>query len=432
MKFLIKILSLLAALSMLLAACGGAPAPTDVSVTESVELIEELVETQIPISEGDMKTLVDGNNAFAVDIFQSLRAGDGNLVLSPYSISLALAMTYAGARGETESQMMETLHFTQGQGATHPSFNMLGAELAQRGEAGSKDGQPMQLNIVNSIWAERAFTFDKQFLNLVSTSYGAGIRFTNFITQYEDARREINAWVSDETNGRIQDLLAEGIIDSMTRMALVNAIYFKANWLEPFDERSTSNALFHLLDGSRVTVPTMHKQVTASYASGDGCQALELAYAGETAAMDIIVPDEGNYEAFESALSIGQLNKILGGMKPTTVMLGLPKFGYAADFALADTLETMGMPDAFDMDKADFSGMTGGRDLYISTVVHKAFVSIDEKGTEAAAATAVIMSLRGAFKSEVTLNVDRPFIFVIRDLPSGQILFIGRVLDPSK
>jgi serpin B len=422
-----KILSTLVALSLFLSACGGAAAPSG-GLAKSDR--HRVVAPYAPAS--DLQTLVDGNNAFALDLYQSLRDQDGNLFYSPFSISLALAMTYAGARGSTESQMANTLHFDLSQDQLHPAFNALDQELAKRGEAQSKDEQPLQLDIANAVWAEQSYTFLQAYLDTIAENYGAGIRLADFINQAESTRKEINNWVSDQTNDKINDLIPPGALGAMTRMVLVNAIYFKADWADQFEKDSTSDKSFHLLDGSAVNVPMMHQGMQIPYNSGDGYQAIELAYQGETAAMDILVPDEDNFQAFESSLEIARLNDILAGMQPTSVDLTLPKFNFTDEFNLSDTLKSMGMADAFNPNTADFTGMSAKRDLYITDVVHKAFVAVDEKGTEAAAATGIIVGTTSIPLYEVQLRIDRPFIFVIRDLPSGQILFVGRVMNPAQ
>jgi serpin B len=340
-------------------------------------------------------------------------------------------MTYAGARGETEAQMAQTLHFLP-QDKLHAALNALDLELAKRGAEGSKDATPLQLNIANAVWAEQTFPFLRTYLDVLAQNYGAGIQLADFINQYEAVRKEINGWVGKETNDKIQDLLPEGVLKPSTRMVLVNAIYFKADWRTPFDPNNTHDAPFHLLDGSDVQVKMMSESLSGvPYAQGDGYQAISLPYQGETASMVIIVPDEGRFGEFESTLDAQKLNGILGSMQPSSgLQLELPKFSFMTDFGLKEQLTALGMPDAFDPDRADFSGMTGKRDLYIDNVLHKAFVAVDEEGTEAAAATAVIMDLASAMLPDVTLTIDRPFIFMIRDLPSGQILFAGRVLNP--
>ena len=254
----------------------------------------------------------------------------------------------------------------------------------------------------------------------------------DFVKQYESIRKEINDWVYDQTQEKIKDLLPDGALNPDTRMVLVNAIYFKADWLSQFDADDTTDSPFHLLDGTDITVKMMNQGTFMPYYRGDGFQAVELPYAGDTAAMDIIVPDEGDFEDFESALNSDLFNETLNGLGPTSMMLSLPKFTFESEFNLSDTLKSMGMVDAFDPDNADFSGMTAENDLFISDVIHKAFVAVDEEGTEAAAATGVIVGATSAPMFDVTLTIDRPFIFIIRDKPSGQILFIGRVLDPTQ
>jgi serpin B len=375
--------------------------------------------------------LTDDNNALALDLYQALRGQDGNLVYSPYSISLALAMTYAGSRGQTESQMAQAMHFLP-QDQLHSALNALDLELAKRGKAAANDQTPLQLNVANAVWAEKTFPFLQGYLDVIAQNYGAGIQLADFIHQHEAVRKEINRWVSDQTNKKIQDLIPDGVLDPSTKMVLVNAIYFKADWLDPFDSNDTKDAPYHLLDDSDVQVKMMSQSLGGiPYLQGDGYQAVELPYQGETAAMDILFPDRGKFGEFESTLDAQKLNEILANLQPSgRLELGLPKFHFSTDLDLKEQLTAMGMSDAFDSDRADFSGMTGGKDLYIDTVLHKAFVAVDEKGTEAAAATGVIMAPTSAMVSDVTLTIDHPFIFMIRDLPSGQILFIGRVLNP--
>ena len=422
--YLFKISAVSAALSLLLSACGPSPSA---SIAKSG--LQRVTAPDTP--PGDIQALVDNNNAFAFDLYRSLQAQDGNLFYSPYSISLALAMTYAGARGTTESQMAQTLHFLS-QDQLHPSFNALDLQLAERGKAQTDEETPLQLNIANAVWAEQTYPFLQSFLDTIALNYGAGIRLADFINQYEAVRKEINTWVSDQTQDKIKDLIPEGVLSSDTRMALVNAIYFKADWLHPFEADGTQDMPFHPLDGSDVTVPMMNHGTFIPYAKGDGWQAIELAYQGETAAMDIIVPDEGRFEEVGSSLDYETASAILSNLQPTSVTLSLPKFKFESEFGLADQLKALGMPDAFDPDIADFSGMSERNDLYISAVLHKAFVAVDEKGTEAAAATAVIVGVTSAPVFDVTLTIDRPFIFLIRDIPTGQILFVGRVLNPAQ
>ncbi len=390
-----------------------------------------IVNIKKDISPADKASLVEGNSAFAFELYQELRGEQGNLFYSPYSISAALAMTYAGARCETEQQIADTLHFILKQERLHPAFNWLDAELAKRGEgAEGKDGKGFRLNIANAIWGQEGYEFLPKFLDVLAENYGAGVRFMDFVNEAEKSRLAINQWVSDQTEGRIEDLIPPDAIDQLTRLVLTNAIYFNAAWAIPFDEKMTADRPFYLLDGGQVTVPMMEKRGSFfGYAKREGFQAVELPYDGGELSMIILLPALGNFDAFEAELDAQQVSNIISGLQPTQVDLTMPKFEFDSKFSLKDTLAWMGMPIAFTLD-ADFSGMAGNPDLLISDVIHKAFVSVDEAGTEAAAATAVVIELTGVIQS-VEVSLDRPFIFLIRDIETGAILFVGRVLNPA-
>jgi len=378
--------------------------------------------------------LVEGNSAFAFELYQALKGEEGNLFCSPYSISLALAMTYAGARGETAQQMADTLHFLLEQEKLHPAFNWLDAELASRGEgAEGKDGEGFRLNIVNAIWGQKDYEFLTDFLDVLAGNYSAGLRILDFITETEKSRLIINDWVSNQTEGRIEDLIPQGAIDALTRLVLTNAVYFNAAWAYPFNGKMTADGPFYLLDGEQVIVPMMKQTESFGYTDGGGYQAVELLYDGNELSMVILLPEAGKFEAFEKGLQAQQVDAIISGLQDTRVALTMPKFEFDSEFSLKDTLADMGMPDAFSPHDSDFSGMTGTPDLlYISEVIHKAFVSVDEAGTEAAAATAVIIMRGSAIPGQpVEVTMDRPFIFLIRDIETGAVLFVGRVLNPG-
>ena len=387
--------------------------------------------TSPDVNEAELATLVGGNSAFAFDLYQALREEDDNLFYSPYSISLALAMTYAGARGETEQQMADTLHFILSQDRLHPAFNGLDIELSRRGEgAEGKDGEGFRLNIVNAIWGQEGYEFLSEFLDVLAENYGAGLRLLDFVNAPEASRVTINDWVSEQTESRIEDLIPQGLINALTRLVLTNAIYFNAAWLHPFEEERTHEGTFYLLDGAEVTVPMMTQTESFGYAEGEGYQAVELPYDGRELSMVILLPDAGQFEEFEDSLDAERVDAILKDLARRRVALTMPKFEFESGFSLKEALAAMGMPLAFFGD-ADFSGMTGNRDLFIADVIHKAFVSVDEAGTEAAAATAVVM-MRAAMPEEpVEVTVDRPFMFMIRDNETGAILFVGRVVNPS-
>ncbi|NUM46045.1 MAG: serpin family protein [Anaerolineales bacterium] len=421
MKPLLKPLFLLLILTLLLPAC------TPTSSTETHSTLRRI--TSPDVDAAAVQQLAAGNTAFALDLYQALKTPDANLFYSPYSLSLALAMTYAGARGNTETQMAQVLHFPS-QDTLHPAFNAL--DLALTARANGK--KAFELTLANSLWGQQDYVFEPAFLDTLAANYGAGLRLTDFAHAPDPARVAINDWVSDQTQDRINDLIPEGAIDSLTRLVLANAIYFNAQWVHPFAAESTSDAPFNLLTGETINVPMMRMEepVPLAYGQGAGYQAVELPYQGEQISMLIIVPDAGTFPAFEGALTPEQYTTLVNGLTPQMVNLILPKFTFATTFSLSDTLAGMGMPDAFDPDLADFSGMDGTTDLYIAHVFHKAFVAVDEAGTEAAAASAVVMNLESARPMEgVVLFVDRPFLFFIRDMETGTILFAGRVVAPE-
>jgi serpin B len=390
-------------------------------------------DTSPDVSEADLALLIEGNSAFTFELYQALKGKEGNLFYSPYSISLALAMTYTGARGETAQQMADTLQFMLEQDRLHPAFNWLDAELAKRGEgAAGKDGEGFRLNIANAIWGQKDYEFLPDFLDVLAENYGAGLRILDFITETEESRLAINKWVNDQTEGRIKDLIPQGAIDALTRLVLTNAIYFNAAWEYPFDEKITVNGPFYLLDGGQVSVPMMKQTESFNYTKGEGYQAVELLYDGAELSMVILLPETGQFQAFEEGLETQRVFDIIGGLQNAQVTLTMPQFEFDSEFSLKDTLAGMGMRDAFSPDDADFSGMTGNPELFISDVIHKAFVAVDEAGTEAAAATAVIVGTTSApVEPLVEVTIDRPFIFLIRDIETGAILFVGRVLNPS-
>jgi serpin B len=379
------------------------------------------------LSPADADLLIAGNTAFAFNLYQALRGQDGNLFYSPHSISVALAMTYAGARGQTADQMAATLQFLLAQDRLHPAFNWLDAELAGRGDgAQGKDGQGFRLNVVNALWGQKDYSFLPAFLDVLAENYGAGLNILDFMNETEQSRLAINDWVSDHTEGRIEDLIPQGAIDAATRLVLTNAIYFNAAWAQPFDPRRTADGPFYLRDGTQVVVPMMRESQPVSYVLGTGYQAVELLYDGGELSMLILLPDAGQFDVFEGALDAERINDIIAALQPGRVFLTMPGFEFDSEFSLSDTLAAMGMPLAFS-GAADFSAITGNRDLFISEVVHKAFVAVDEAGTEAAAATGVVMPT----SMPPDLTIDRPFIFLIRDIDTGAILFVGRVLNPA-
>ena len=431
--------------------CGGASqisipkaAPTPAPATSLVPVISTPITVKEVRSDRDrtaspqttpqdMEVLVRGNNTFALSLYHALKSGEGNLFYSPFSISQALAMTLAGAGGETERQMADTLHYRLPQSSLHPSFNALDQELASRGmDSRNEEDRYFQLNIANAIWGQHGYEFLPDFLDVLAENYGAGLRPLDFAGTPEESRVMINDWVSEKTGEKIKDLLSPGTIDGSTRLVLTNAIYFNASWSSPFPKRDTQKRPFHLAGGGRVEAPMMSKTSKDfyGYARGDGYQAVDVPYSRGEMSMTVLLPDEGTFGKFEDSLNADTLDQILDDIEIDYVTLTMPLFKFESEFELPETLAGMGMPDAFGP-RADFSGMTGSRELRISAIVHKAFVSVDEDGTEAAAATGVAVPMSGPTKEPIPVTVNRPFIFLIRDRDTGTVLFLGRVMNPD-
>jgi serpin B len=414
-----------------LAGCGKSQPPGGVVAKAEVLQSDRPRVSSPHVAETDLAELAAGNSGFAFDLYRALWKKDSNLFYSPYSISVALAMTYAGARNETERQMAETLNFTLAQDRLHPAFNALDLDLASRGEgAEGKDEGGFRLNVANSIWGQKGYSFLQEFLDLLAENYGAGLRILDFQKAPEDSRIVINEWVSEQTEGKIEDLLPAGSIDALTRLVLTNAIYFNAAWANPFAEERTHDGTFYLLDGAEVTAPMMEQTERFGYAEGEGYQAVELPYDGGQLSMVVLLPAAERFTEFASALDAELVATVLNEVRRAQVHLTMPRFTYESEFSLKRTLTELGMANAFSS-AADFSGMTGNLDLAIDDVIHKAFVAVDEAGTEAAAATAVIMMLTAAPGLPVEVTLDHPFIFLIRDIQTGAILFVGHVVNPA-
>jgi len=395
-------------------------------------------QTAPPISDPVTMNQISGNNQFAFDLYQQLLAdpelGATNLFYSPYSISSALAMAYAGAHNETEVQMEETMNY-HGQTDTHEAFNALNQYFEELNAiTAESEWEDFSLYINNALWGEQTYNIQSEYLDTLGKYYGAGYFATDFIYNSENSRLQINDWVSEKTNEKIQDLLAPGTINGDTRVVLTNTIYFIASWVNEFDEMNTRDESFTLLDGSTVQVPTMMTNDQYLYDAGDGYQMIALPYNGYQVSMFVILPEEGSFEQFESLLTTDKFNEMSESLTSETVDLYMPKFHAESSFSVNDMLASLGMTDAFDPSLADFSGISGSRDLSISNVIHKAVIDLDEEGTEAAAATAVIMELTSAMPVDepIELRLDSPFIYAIVNPESGSILFMGRMLNPQE
>jgi serpin B len=377
----------------------------------------------------DRAAMVEGNNAFAIDLYGQLRTQSGNLFFSPDSISTALAMTYAGARGDTATEMAKTLHFTLPPQRLHPAMGGLLGDLNA-----PHDGY--KLRMANALWAQQGYTFLDDFLKLTNSDYGAGFKQVDFKDATEAARLTINQWVEQQTDDKIKDLLQPGVLSSSTRLVLTNAIYFKGDWQTQFDKAQTRDEDFHLSAAQNVKAPMMHREGGFNYFDGGTFQILEIPYKSAELSMIVLLPnDVGGMFALEQSLTAPNTRQWLGQLRPVPkVIMTLPKFKMTQQFELQDTLGAMGMTLAFDA-HADFSGMTGNREFSISAAIHKAYIDVNEEGTEAAAATAVVMRLMMARMQQPAppvFRADHPFIFLIRDNRSGGILFMGRVTDPTR
>jgi len=373
---------------------------------------------------------VESNTALAADLYGALAKGDGNLFFSPYSISTALAMTSAGARGKTAEEMARVLHFGKDAEAIHRGFSALRKDLVANSNASS------QLAIANRLFAQSGKEFLRPFLALTRDRYDAPVERLDFTTRFEPSRQHINQWVQEQTQDRIQDLLGPGTVTPDTRLVLANAVYFKAGWATPFHEHDTRPMPF-TSNGKTFDVSMMSNQVEAGYAESGGVQALELPYRRVSSAylvMIVLLPAKADgLAALESGLTAQSLGAWASRMEPRRAQVFLPKFKLQSAFRLAETLRALGMKTAFDSAAADFSGMDGQRDFFVGEVAHKAFVEVNEVGTEAAAATAVGMAKGTSVPSPPALfRADHPFVFAIVDVRSGGILFLGRVVDPRQ
>ena len=379
--------------------------------------------------------IVQGNNTFALDLYAKLQETDGNVFFSPYSISTALAMTYAGAREQTATQMVEVLHFpvkTQPGGLGRQQFALVFGELVKKLNTRGEDGA-YELSVANALWGQKDYGFLTKFLELVEKHYGGQLNEVDFVGATETARQTINAWVEKKTNDKIKNLIPKGVLDSMTRLVLTNAIYFKGNWARQFKEDKTKEAPFTLSGGKKVDVAMMNQTAKFGYMETDTFQGLELPYVDNELSMIVLLPKKHDgLSELEQSLTLEHLSQWQSKLVKREVVVSIPKFKLTSQFSLASVLKAMGMTDAFSS-SANFSGMNGKRDLFISAVIHKAYVDVNEEGTEAAAATAVTMRLTsmGPSSRPPVFRADHPFLFLIRDNQSGSILFIGRVMNPK-
>jgi len=454
-------LLLVVALPLLITACGGSDGGDETETTMTHETaaaddvqiaMSELARLAPAASSADLRAAASSLMAFGIDLYDILAtdAGQGNLVFSPSSIMTALAMTYAGAAGITAEEIATALNLTLEGDALHRALNSLDAALESRSWSktdpeGKETG--VLVKTANSLWGQKGIAFDKLFLDTLAANYGAGMRLVDYKTAAEEARAAINRWVAGETNDKIPELIPQGTLDALTRLVLVNAVYLDATWQSQFDPAMTKDGPFTTQAGDAVITPMMTQKEMLPYAAGDGWQAVELAYVGDELAMTLVVPDEGRFEELEGLLPAGLLDEVVRELGSAAgelgadseeartlaqVQLTMPKFEFRTQTGLRAALAALGMKSAFSPGEADFSGMTTEEPLFISDVIHEAYIAVDEEGTEAAAATAVVMRASGMPPDQlVELTIDRPFMFSLRDRETGAVLFLGRVTDPT-
>jgi len=380
-------------------------------------------ESEVPGAD-PARELASGNSAFALDLYQALRDRPGNLFISPYSVSSALALTYGGARGNTATQMAEALHFGLEGGSLHEAFGSLNGDLKERGTPGG-----IELSLANALWGQKDEKFLDSFTDLGRKHYGAELRSMDFAGDPGGAVEEINTWASDETGGKITDLIEPGMLNAATTLVISNATYFNGGWASKFESKKTWEEPFWVASDSSAMVDMMHQTRRFRYTETSELKILELPYVGGDLSMIVLLPKERTGLAgAERFLTLKSLRIWLRQLREEDLIVSLPRFKAGSDLLLNDALRGLGMTDAFSAGSADFSGMAGSKDLFIDAVVHKAVVEVAEEGTEAAASTAVVMKKGPAPKQ---FRADHPFIFMIRDKTSGSILFLGRIVDPT-
>jgi serpin B len=386
-----------------------------------------------PLS-ADARELVAGNNRFAIDLYRRLavdQAANQNMLASPFSISAALGMTYAGARGRTAGQMADVLRFTLPDDRLHAAFGEVIRDLDATREG-------YQLSIANRLFGQEGFEFDPSFLEVTRRDYDAPLQRLDFARDPDGSRTHINDWVEEKTNDKIRDLLPDGSIKANTRLVLTNAIYFNGKWKYKFNEDSTHDAPFYAADGSATAAATMFQQQQFRYGAFDGFQALEMPYAGDDLSMVLLLPDaRDGLASLEALLTAEMLDNSLNEMWERDVQVNLPKFKFDASFKLGSTLQDMEMIEPFDPDRSNLTGIARPDDgnLFIADVLHKAFIDVNEAGTEAAAATAVVIGITTRCICDppqpTVFRADHPFLFALRDTHSGSLLFMGRVAEPG-
>jgi serpin B len=418
----------LALLSGLLAACSSAPdTPNTPSAEPDPEPAAKRQERVVRAVTPELEPALAANDRLAWALYAKLREPGQNAFFSPFSVSAALTMTYAGARAETRDEMRALLGVSGDDASHHAAFGALFSDLA------GDRGRGYTLHLANRLFPQVSYPFDAGFLELLSSAYGAAPQAVDY-GDSEGARQTVNTWVSEQTAGKLPELVAPGVFDGTTRLCLVNAIYFQADWLTAFDPRKTEDAPFYLEEGGEKRVPMMRQGGRFRVGGDDTFAALELPYADDELAMLIVLPRAARgLASVESELDGERVQSLARSLSEKTVTLSVPRFELRSEPDLVPALKSSGMQAAFDPDRADFSGMLAPgqpqrESLYVKTLLHQGFLSVDEHGTTAAAASAVVVATRSATPE---FRVDHPFVFVIRDKLTSATLFVGRIADPG-
>lgn len=418
-----KLAALVATAALALTACSSGGTHDDQLVRAAAP-----VSRSVP-SAADVAAASASTNAFGLDLLRSLAAGgpDANVVVSPASVATALAMLAPGARGKTAAEIAAVLHTTLPADRFADAVGTLDSATVQRAT-----GDKATMRQSDTLWLQKDYQLQQQYLDTLAAAFDTGVRETDF-SQPDQARNAINALVQQQTDDLIKDLFPQGSLDSSTRLVLTDALYLKAKWAQPFEPADTAPRTFHRADGTTADRPTMAGHVVEPFASGPGWQYTEIPYAGDHMAMDVLLPDAGTFDTFRKGLDAQELSSIVSGAQPTPVDLQLPKFTFDYSAGLNQTLANLGMPTAFSP-AADFGGIPAKPDgLQVTDVVHKAHIAVAEDGTTAAAATGVAVGTSAIAEPQqaAVMHVDRPFLFLIRDTVSGQVLFVGQVTDPQ-
>lgn len=381
---------------------------------------------QEAVNSKELSAVVNANNQFAFDLYQNLNAKDKgkNIFVSPYSISTALAMAFEGSNGNTRKQMAGVFHFDMPDAKRRAGFST----LIEQTNAGP--GKHYKLSVANALWGQKGYHFEPVFTQTIDKFYGGGFNEVDFPDDKPATIHKINTWVEDKTAGKIRDLIHSDDINELTRLVITNAIYFKGDWASQFKKAATKDEPFHLSNGKTVQAPMMRQTGDFRFARENGMAVIELPYQDNDLSMIAILPD-GDIEKMGEGLSLGNMQKLRAAMRSQEVDVTIPRFKFDARYLIGGNLSAMGMPDAFSEGLADFSGITGKKDLYITSVIHQAMIDVNEEGSEAAAATAVVMGGKSVrFDMPETFHADRPFFFMIVHNATGSILFMGRVSNP--